>query len=39
MPTAKDLLEKTEENFDRPPLGEDETDNVRWHVQQVGRDA
>ena len=39
VPAAKDLFEKPEEDFNRPALGEDQTDDIRWDIQQVGRDS
>ena len=39
VPAAQDLFEKTEEDFDRPRLREDQANDVRWYVQQIGRDA
>ena len=39
VPAAQGLFEKTEEDFDRPPLRKNQTNHVRWYVQQIGRDA
>ena len=38
MATAKQVLEKSEENLDRSAIGKNQTNDFRRNVQQVGRD-
>ncbi len=39
MAEAKYLLEKAEEDFDRPPFRKDQTDDVRRHIEQISRNS
>ncbi len=38
MPTAQDMFEESEEDFDGPTMFIDQGDDITWHVQDVGGD-
>ncbi len=38
MPTAQDMFEESEEDFDGPTMFIDQGDDIGWHVQHVGGD-
>ncbi len=38
MTASQIVLEEAEENFNCPPLRVDEPNDLRWHVNKIGRD-